>query len=103
MTVQEALQKHGISKGRWDLFLRTVRGNVNPPERKKGRRRKAYLGDVAEWIKKSPGWAYLGGMRDALWAWVDQDQEANDVLYEEVLNVVQEKIMDVLHQETLGI
>jgi hypothetical protein len=103
MTAKEALKKHGISQKRWDLFLGTVKGNVNPPERKKYQRKKAFLGDIGEWIRKNPGWAYLGGMRDALWAWVDKDQEAHDVLYEEFLNAIQDRILDDLHKETYGI
>lgn len=76
MTAKEALEKHNITFAKWDLFLSIAKSNVNPPNRKKREPKKGYKAAVAVYMKKSPAWAYIGGMRDALWAWVGADREA---------------------------
>ena len=92
MTVAEALKKYKISLDQWGLFLKIVQGNLRPPERKKSQRAGSYKKDVAAWMKTAPGWAYIGGMRDSLWAWVDADREAYDALEADLTKAAEKKI-----------
>lgn len=59
MNTEEALKKAGIGKRKWALFLKIASDNRK---------------------MKDHGWAYLGGMRDALWAMTSKDKAVYDHL-----------------------
>lgn len=92
MTVGDALKKHKISKEQWELFLKIAQADVRPPERKKHQRKDSYDKDVASWIRTTPGWAYIGGMRDSLWAWVNGDREAYNALEEQLTDAAKPRM-----------
>jgi hypothetical protein len=59
MTIDEALKVAGVSKKTWRLFVGIANDNAK---------------------MKDHGWAYLGGMRDALWALAYKNHEVYDTL-----------------------
>ncbi len=63
MTTEEALKKAGIGKRKWALFLKIAADNAK---------------------MRDHGWAYLGGMKDALWAITKNHRAAYDVLEAEI-------------------
>ena len=66
MTTEEALRKAGIGRRKWGRILRFAASN------------KAML---------DHGWAYVGGMRDVLWALAKEDHEIFDPLERELTSV----------------
>ncbi len=97
MTPKQACEKHGIGPEKLDLFLRMAAGNVKPPKRHIGERTPSYVARCESRMKDRPMWAYIGGMRDALWCWVNADEEAYRAL--EDLLLQQADAASAIHNE----
>jgi len=92
MNVAEVLAKRGIKKEQWEIFINIAQANVRPPEREKGQKKDKYKKELREWMRTAPAWAYVGGMRDALWAWVGADRDSYDVLEKELTKAAQKRL-----------
>ena len=92
MSVEAVLKNRGITKEQWSLFVNIAQGNVRPPEREKGQKKDKYRKELQEWMKTTPSWAYVGGMRDALWAWVGGDRHSYDILELELAKAAKKRL-----------
>ena len=92
MTLSQALEKHQISRAQWDLFLNIAQSNLHVPKRGKAEKKKSYRTKFGAWIRTAPAWAYVGGMRDALWAWTGADRESYDVLEAELTKAAEKRL-----------
>jgi len=92
MTLSEALEKNRISRERWDHFINIAQSNLSVPRKEKGEKKKSYESHFREWVRTAPCWAYVGGMRDALWAWTGADRESYDVLEAELTKAAAKRL-----------
>ena len=88
MKLNEALAKHDIRMESWKLFLALAENTLRVPAAQYAENKSAYRKRVSWWIKRTPRWAYIGGMRDALWAWVNQDRDAYDALEKDMWKAI---------------
>lgn len=94
MSVAEVLKKCGIRKEQWEIFIHLAQANVRPPEREKGKKKAKYKKDLRDWMKTAPAWAYVGGMRDALWAWVEGDRYSYNTLEQELTKAAHDRLRE---------
>ena len=92
MSMEDVLKKHRINLKQWELFIHIVQANVRPPEREKRSKKDTHKNDLRKWMKTAPAWAYVGGMRDSLWAWVEGDRHSYDVLEQELTKAAQKRL-----------
>jgi len=94
MTLADALSKNRINRQQWDLFLEIARSNLSVPKKEKGEKKKSYRTKFMNWNRTAPAWAYVGGMRDALWAWTGADRESYDVLEAELTKAAEKRLAE---------
>lgn len=92
MNVAAVLTKCGIKKEQWEIFINIAQANVRPPEREKGQKKDKYKKELRGWMRTAPAWAYVGGMRDALWAWVGANRDCYDILEQELTKAAQKRL-----------